>query len=185
MIFDLDHRLRKAVPMLQPVYRLSERTRSAAGYTLIEILAVCALVGIVAAMAVPSTTSMMTGFRIKGDAESINNMVSLAKMRGASLYSRARVYADLGARTYRLQIWDKTNGVWTTEGPTNTLAFGVTFGVGAITQPPANTQAALGQSPKCTDNGGADIANTACITFNSRGMPVTNVVPPAGAVTGN
>ncbi len=173
--------------MLTVVHRLPTRSRSRsdAGYTLIEIMAVCALVGIVAAMAVPSTVSSMAGFRLKGDAEGINNMVSLAKMRAASLYSRARVYADLNARTYRLQTWDKTNNVWTNEGGTNTLATGVNFGFGAITIAPPNTQAAIAQSPLCKDNGGADIANTACITFNSRGMPVTNVVPPAGAVTGN
>lgn len=159
--------------------------RSDAGYTLIEIMAVCALVGIVAAMAVPQTASMMGGYRVKGDAQGINNLVSLAKMRAASLYSRSRVYADLNARTYRLQTWNKTTNQWVTEGGTNTLATGVTFGVGAITIPPPNTQAAIGQSPLCKDNAGGDIANTACITFNSRGMPVTNVVPPAGGVTGN
>jgi len=37
----------------------------------------------------------------------------------------------------------------------------------------------------CTNDAGANIANTVCITFNSRGMPVTNVLPPAGTVTGN
>src|SRR5438477_12084337 len=99
MIGDLDHRLRKGEPMsVRPNY--VPRPRSDAGYTLIEIMVVCALIGIVAAMAVPSTQSMMGGYRLKGDAESMNNMVSLAKMRGASLYSRARVYADLNARTY-------------------------------------------------------------------------------------
>src|SRR5205085_2338421 len=131
MICDLDHRLRKGEPM--SVRPNVPRPRSDAGYTLIEILVVCALVGIVAAMAVPSTTTMMAGYRLKGDAEGINNLIALAKMRAASQYSRARVYADLNARSYQLQTWDKTNAVWTTEGGTNTLATGVNFGVGAIT----------------------------------------------------
>ena len=161
------------------------RRHSEGGYTLIEIMVVCALVGIVAAMAVPSTQSMMAGYRLKGDAQGINNLVALAKMRAASLYSRARVYADLNARTYQLQTWDKTNNQWVADGGTNTLAIGVNFGVGGITIPPANTQAAIGQSPQCTDNAGGAVANTACITFNSRGMPVDNSLPPAGGVIGN
>jgi prepilin-type N-terminal cleavage/methylation domain-containing protein len=185
MICDLDHRLRKAVPMSLPADCVQRRKRSDAGYTLIEIMAVCALVGIIAAIAVPSTTTTMAGYRLKGDAEGINNLTSLAKMRAASQYSRARVYADLNAGTYQLQTWDKTNSVWTTEGGVKTLATGVSFGVGAITVAPPNTQAAIGQSPACTDNAGADIGNTACITFNSRGMPVANSLPPAGGVTGN
>ena len=171
--------------MFKRVHRVPRPHRGEAGYTLIEIMVVCALVGIIAAMAVPSTTSMMAGNRLKGDAESINNLVSLAKSRAAAQYSRARVYADLNARTYQMQTWDKTNNVWTTEGGVNTLSTGVNFGVGAITIAPPNTQAAIGQSPVCTDNGGANIANTACVSFNSRGMPVTNVLPPGGGVTGN
>jgi prepilin-type N-terminal cleavage/methylation domain-containing protein len=159
--------------------------RSDAGYTLIEIMVVCALVGIVAAMAVPSTQTMMGGYRLKGDAQGINNMVSLAKMRAASQYSRARVYADLNARTYQLQTWNKANNTWVNDGGVMTLATGVTFGFGVINIPPANTQAAIGQSPQCTDNAGGAVANTACISFNSRGMPVTNALPPGGGVTGN
>ena len=185
MICDLDHRLRKGDPMFQPVDGPQPQKRSDAGYSLIEMMVVCAMVGIVAAMAVPSTRSMMGGYKLKGDAEGINNMTSLAKMRAASTYSRARVYADLNAGTYQLQTWNKTANTWTTEGGVKTLANGVSFGFGAIAAPPANTQAAIGQSPQCTDNVGGAIANTACITFNSRGMPVTNVLPPGGGVTGN
>ena len=163
----------------------SRSFRSQAGFSLIDSLVVVAIVGLVAAIALPSTTSMMDGYKLKGNAQAINNMVGLAKMRAAARFSRARVYADFTARTFRLQVWNKTTSQWNDDSGVQTLADGVTFGFTGITQPPPNSQAAIGQSPACTNDAGGDIGGTACITFNSRGMPVTNAQPPAGAVTGN
>lgn len=159
--------------------------RSESGFTLIDMLVVVAIIGLVSAIALPSTTSMMSGYKIKGNAQAINHMVGLAKMRAAAQFTRARVYADFTARTFRLQVWNKTTNQWVDDGGTQSLADGVTFGFTGITQPPPGSQAALGQSPLCTNDAGATIADTACISFNSRGMPVTNLLPPAGAVTGN
>lgn len=163
----------------------SSAFRSESGFTLIDMLVVVAIIGLVSAIALPSTTSMMSGYKIKGNAQLINHMVGLAKMRAAAQFTRARVYADFTARTFRLQVWNKTTNQWVDDGGTQSLADGVTFGFTGITQPPPGSQAALGQSPLCTNNAGATIADTACISFNSRGMPVTNLLPPAGAVTGN
>ena len=155
------------------------------GFSLIEVLLVVAVMGIVAGMAIPSTTSTMRGHRLKGDAEAVHNLVALAKMRAASQFSRSRVFVDLGTNSYSLQTWNKTTNSWVTEGPVTQTSQGVTFGFGAVAAAPPNTQAAIGQSPNCTDNAGAAVANTACVTFSSRGMPVTNVLPPGGGVVGN
>jgi type II secretory pathway pseudopilin PulG len=180
--------LDRNLPCLGSMFRVPARLRSPrneAGFTLLEALAVCAVVGIVAAVAVPQTNTMMTGYRLKGSAQSLNNVIGLARMRASARFSRARVRADLTARTFQLQIWDKTNNQWVTEGGVEMLAPGTRFGVGSIAVPPPNTQNAIGQSPVCTDDGGADIADTACVTFNSRGMPVQNSRPPAGTIVGN
>ena len=175
--------------MAQSVEHLRQPRRNDSGFTLTELLAVCAVVGTMAAITIPFTTQMTAGYRVKGSAEAINKQVSLAKIRASARFTRARVYADLNAGTSRVQIWEKktplAEGKWVTEGGVQTLARGVTFGFASHTQPPPNTQAAIKQSDVCKDDKDADIANTACITFNSRGMPVTNVVPPNGTVVGN
>ncbi|HEX5108316.1 MAG TPA: prepilin-type N-terminal cleavage/methylation domain-containing protein [Vicinamibacterales bacterium] len=155
------------------------------GFTLMDILIAIALVSIVTAMAIPMADSASRGFRMKGDAQSLANTVALAKMRAASRFSRTRVYADLNANSYRLEIWDKTALAWVIDGGSVQLSNGVSFGFGALDAPPPNTQDAIGQSPACTGTNSLTddtVDNTACIVFNSRGVPVDNTT--AGAPTG-
>jgi hypothetical protein len=73
-----------------------------------------------------------------------------------------------------LERWNKTTNVWSAE-ETVPLSQGVTFSFGSIASPPPNTQATITFSPACRvgiDAASAEIANTACIVFNSRGLPV-------------
>jgi prepilin-type N-terminal cleavage/methylation domain-containing protein len=152
-----------------------------AGYSLVEVLLVVTLIGVISAIAVPMTANAIAGFRLGGDARSAANAVALAKMRASSIYSKVRVYVDLGAGGYRLDTWDPTAlpapGKWVADGGTTALSLRVSFGFGVVSAPPAFTQGIIGQAPKCkTDDGTADIANTACIIFNSRGVPVDPVV---------
>jgi Tfp pilus assembly protein FimT len=127
--------------------------------------------GIVAASALPSTERTLTEMRISGDARALHNSIGLAKMRASSRYTKERVYVDLTTNAYQLQYWDKTAGDWVNEPSTVKLSTGVTFATGGATQPPPNTQSAIGQSLACTTKTGTTISGTACITFNSRGIP--------------
>ena len=114
--------------------------RGRSGFTLIEILAVMAVVAIVAGMAVPSTRTIMKGYQLKGDAEAVNNLVALAKMRAASRFSRARVYVDLSTNSFSLQTWNKTTARWDTDGGVTRTSSGVSFGFAGLASPPPNTQ---------------------------------------------
>jgi hypothetical protein len=41
-----------------------------------------------------------------------------------------------------------------------------------VSSAPPNTQSTIAQAPPCRDNAGMGIGNTACVIFNSRGLPV-------------
>ena len=159
------------------------RTRTPqAGFSTIELLVALGIAGIVAAMAMPSTSRTLADLRLRGDARGIHNSVGVAKMRAAARYSRERLYADLTTNSYKIQYWDKSTSSWIDENPSSTrLSSGVRFGYGALTTPPANTQAAIGQSSACMNNAGtSQISGTACIVFNSRGIPVDSSGGPTG-----
>lgn len=144
------------------------------GYSLLEMVAALGLIGVLAAFVIPITDASIRGGRLRGDASVIRNLIGLAKMRASAQFTRARVYADLGANTYVLQVWDKTAAAWVDDGGINQLSSDVTFGFGALTAPPPNTQVLIAQSPECSIDltVGGIIANTACVVFNSRGLPV-------------
>lgn len=151
--------------------------RGERGYTLIEMMLAVGIIAVIGAMVIPITDMSLRGSRLRGDAAIIRNLVGVAKMRASANFTRARVYADLGARTYVLQIWNKTSPTccWVNDGGLNQLSTGVNFGFAALQTPPLNTQQNIGQSPPCTTGlsiADGTTANTACVTFNSRGLPV-------------
>ena len=149
------------------------------GFSLVELMLVILVVLIVSSFAVPSFLSVMRSLRSAGDAHDVNGEITLAKMRAASKFTRARVYADLPARTFRIEVWDKSGaGSWATEGGTQSLSRDITFGFGTLGTPPTGTQATIGQAPACLDSAGAAIANTACVVFNSRGIPIDSTLTP-------
>jgi prepilin-type N-terminal cleavage/methylation domain-containing protein len=156
------------------------RVRSAKGYSLIEVLLVVGLIGIVSAIAAPMMGNQMKYFRLSGDARSAANSVALAKMRAASIYSRSRVYFDLTAKSFRLDVYNKATATWTTETGATFLSQGVRFDFAPVATAPPSTQGTIGQAALCKTNAGVDILNTACIMFNSRGLPIdsTGSLPP-------
>jgi hypothetical protein len=62
-----------------------------------------------------------------------------------------------------------------------------TFSKGVVATAPPFTQTPIAQAPNCVTALGVAIANTACILFNSRGIPVdaSGAAPLVGAPTAN
>jgi type IV pilus assembly protein PilA len=161
--------------------------RRESGFTLIETLMVVALIGVISVIAVPMFGNMLGNFRVTGDARGMANSAAVAKMRAAATFSSVRLYASLADGQYYTQTWvkedvslDPEGGDWVTEGGATYLSSGVTFGFGVVGAPPPNTQGVIGQAPACTLDDGTVIAGTACIMFNSRGVPIDNTFAPTG-----
>jgi prepilin-type N-terminal cleavage/methylation domain-containing protein len=149
------------------------------GFSLLEIMIVVGLTGVIAAIAVPMVGNNLAYYRLSGDARSNANATGLGKMRAASVFGHERLYVDRAARTYRLETWDKTTSTWLADGAAGALSQNVTYSFGVVGQAPPNTQGVIDQSPPCKNNAGtADIANTSCIIFNSRGLPIDNAGQP-------
>ena len=150
------------------------------GFSLIETLVAVALVGIVASIGVPMTGNLLSSSRIVGDTRSLTNAITLAKMRAAASFQQARVYVDLSSSTYRIETRRAAGLAWVLDqGPTS-LSTQVSFGFGNLASAPPNTQAAIAQSPACLTTAGAAIGNTACVVFNSRGIPIDSTGAPTG-----
>src|SRR5260370_10914552 len=140
---------------------------------MIELLIVMGVVIIVSARAAPKVMTIIQNIRTGGDAHDLNGAILLAKMRASSDYAKTRVYADLTANTFQIDVFPSGAAGWTTEvGSTQTLSNNVNFGFGTLTAPPSG-MATLAQAPACLqDDMTTAIANTACIMFNSRGIPI-------------
>jgi prepilin-type N-terminal cleavage/methylation domain-containing protein len=153
--------------------------RPSAGFTLLELLLVVGMIGVISAIAVPMFDRTIAGYRTIGAARSITNDIAVGKIRAAALFRRVRIYADLSTNTFHVETQDRSviPAHWTIEGGQTELPAGVTFGWMSMAAPPPNTQPAIAQSVLCTQDDGTTIANTACITFNSRGVPID----PTGA----
>ena len=148
---------------------------------MIELLLVVGIIGIVAVIALPQTGRAMSAVRLRTDGRNIANTLALTKMRAASAFSRARLQINTSNGQYFLQVWNKTTNAWETEGATYQTSSGVSFGFGGLTTPPPNTQVAIHQSPPCkNDLGDANLPNTACVIFNSRGIPIDDSLSPYG-----
>jgi hypothetical protein len=113
-------------------------------------------------------------------------------MRAASDFTQARLRVDLTTKQFYMQTYIKTGTPgWVTQGATTTLSPGVRFPVtsgdfGSITGKPTDTTQPPAQAPACLADNGTPIDNTACIVFNSRGIPInctsidSAAVPPIG-----
>ena len=181
-----------------PYKNASER-----GFSVLELVVVITVGIILSAMAIPKIDGLLRGYRSLGDARSMSEEVSLAKMRAAANFTQARVFADLTANQYRVEAWvlptvpaGATAKCWVTDGdnqcssgysspntpPSTLLLTTVTFGYGSISSPPSATQATLAQAPLCLkDDLTSTYSNSACVVFNSRGVPVDST----GTATSN
>jgi Tfp pilus assembly protein FimT len=179
-----------------------------AGFSTLELMIVIVMSLVISAIAIPEYLAGAKYLRIAGDLRDINGTTAEAKLRAAASFTHARIYADLTDNTFQLQVWNKAAGCWVADedntgtclsfanapapsGPGNfQLSQGDTFGFGSLTSGPTAGQSTISQAAGCYPgsaagpDGGTQLSNTACIEFNSRGIPVdnSNTPTPNGAL---
>lgn len=140
-----------------------------AGFSILELVIVIAIGLIVAAFVIPNLNAMLRTYRVMGDARGIAAQLSLARMRAASKSAPARLNFNLVANTFQLEVCtslcNQAGATYTAEGGTQYLSQNVTFGTGGVITPPAGLPA---------------VAQSAQITFNSRGISVDATGAPLG-----
>ena len=168
------------VPDLLSQWSVYQRFRLDAGFSALELLIVVAMVGSLAAIGIPLSAVMIDDIKARGDAQGLSAAIAQAKLASAAKFTHARVYVNLTGNLYRVQTWNKigTPG-WVDTTESVFVSDRSQFGYGTVTAPPPNTLLTLSQAPMCRDDVGAEIAGTACIIFNSRGVSVTPAGPPA------
>jgi prepilin-type N-terminal cleavage/methylation domain-containing protein len=155
----------------------ARRALATDGFTLLEMMAVLAIGVIVAGVALPYMNRTLGYLRLSGIARNVSNATAATKVRSAAKFTRARLFVDLNGNSFHIETLDTSVlppalPHWTADGGTTYLPTSVTFGWGPVATPPKDTQTAIGQAAACTDDAGVVIANTACIIFNSRGIPI-------------
>ena len=151
------------------------------GFSLFDLVLTLSIVLVIGAIAVPTSGNALTQFRLSGDARGVANTISVAKMRAAAHFTRTRVFVDLTGGAYHLETYDKDADTWETSSGTTYLSDGNTFGLESVENAPPNTQTAIDQAPQCLDDDGTAIGNSACVIFNSRGIPVDTTNTPTTA----
>src|SRR5262249_13514079 len=104
--------------------KTGKTAREMAGFSLLELVIVLAVMAIVAAMAIPTWQRMQRNARLNGDGHSLSEALSVAKLRAAADFTESRVFLFTGTDKtpyFRIDVWNKTantgsTGCWVPDG---------------------------------------------------------------------
>lgn len=152
---------------------------------------VIAVMTIIMALALPSASNALQGYRLHSDAASVASFLNLARMRAASQYAPYRLSAFVDARTYSIEKLCGNTPTSTDAACTSPYSSFTTPQIEQGTQYLSQDSNFSTCEPTAISTfPGTTTANPACVTvvrfyFNTRGTPVDNTgnpVPNGGVV---
>jgi type IV pilus assembly protein PilA len=172
--------------------RIRARKSSERGFSLIELLVLILILGVVAAMAIPTWQRMQKNARLNGDAHNLAETLSVAKLRAGASFTESRLffYTGSGTQYFRVDVWNAAansgNGCWVPDGITNpgttnlyciatsattgyetSLSTGVTAGYSSLSTAPSNFVTTLAQAGSCMQGGTGPTTGGSAISSTS------------------
>lgn len=129
------------------------------GFSLLEILVVIAIVGIIAAFALPSALTFVKGYKLHANASAIAAQLNVARFRSTSQYKPYRLRVDVSAGTTTRERLATNYG-----SPEAEEALPLDRSVRFLSTCPV--------SAKPGSIGSSVTAASSAIYFNTRGLPV-------------
>lgn len=142
--------------------------KNSRGFSMLELLIVIAIIGVIAAFALPSATTFVKGYRLHTDASAIASQLNVTRFRATSQFTPYRLSVTTSAGTFSM---DRMNTTYAS--PSSEVSLGLSQGISFLTTCPV--------TPKPGNIPSSVTAGSAAIYFNTRGLPVDTTGMPTNS----
>ncbi len=139
--------------------------RTNAGFSMLEILAVIAIIGIIAAFALPGAINFVKGYRLHANASAIAAQLNVTRFRATSQYTPYRLRMDTASRS---TVRERLSTAYASPEDEETIP--LDQGIRILTACPI--------SAKPGPIGASVTAASTSVYFNTRGLPVDTTAAP-------
>jgi prepilin-type N-terminal cleavage/methylation domain-containing protein len=136
------------------------------GFSMLELLIVIAIIGIIAAFALPSAINFVKAYKLHADASAIGSQLNVTRFRATSQYTPYRLHVSTSAGLFRM---DRLSTDYTSSSYTE-ISLGLSQGDSFLTSCPVSAK------PGTLDSSFTGASTD--IYFNTRGLPVDSSKTP-------